>query len=514
MIGPVKPPCDEAVLRTLPCTERAGNSASWILTVAILGSSMAFIDGTVITVALPALQSSLRASASDVQWVVESYALLLSALVLVGGSLGDLYGRRLAFACGACIFAAASAYCGFAPNVIHLIVARGVQGIGAALLIPGSLALISSSFPEAERGRAIGIWSGFTALTTAVGPVLGGWLVQHVSWRWVFFINLPPAAAVLVLTFWKVPESRNGLKGQALDWAGALLAFLALAGIVFALIEAHSGSPYIPFAIGAGLACLLAFFYTEARSANPMLPLSLFRSRDFTGANLLTLFLYSALGGMLFFLPLNLIQVQRYSPTEAGAALLPLVFLLVVLSRWSGGLVARYGARLPLVLGPLFAAVGFALLARRSIGGSYWTTFFPGVVVLGLGMSICVAPLTTVVMTAVAQNRAGAASGVNNAVSRVAYVLAVAVFSLVMSFTFNHALQRKLNALALPAATRQHIEQQRSRLAASDVTDRQGRQAIAESFVSGYAAIAWISAGLAFASSGLAALFIAAQPKG
>ncbi|HEY3935817.1 MAG TPA: MFS transporter [Bryobacteraceae bacterium] len=511
MASPIKPPCDEAVLRTLPCTNRTDKAGVWILAVAILGSSMAFIDGTVVTVALPALQSSLHASAANIQWVVESYALLLSALVLVGGGLGDLYGRRLAFTCGVAIFAAASAWCGFAPNIEQLIVARAVQGVGGALLIPGSLALISASFPEAERGRAIGTWSGFTAMTTAIGPVLGGWLVQHFSWRSVFFINLPPAAVVLALSAWRVPESRNDLRIGALDWPGALLAFFALSGIVFALLEASSGLPFVLYAAGAGLCCLLAFLYVEVRSAAPMLPLSLFRSRDFAGANLLTFFLYSALGGMLFFLPLNLMQVQKFTPTEAGASLLPLILLMVLLSRWSGGLVARYGARRPLIVGPMIAAAGFALLANPSISAHYWAAFFPGVLVLGLGMSVSVAPLTTVVMTALAQNRAGVASGVNNAISRVSGLLAIAVFSLIVTYTFNRTLDRRMNALGLPAATRQQIDSQRSRLAAIEIKNPDGQKAIAISFVAGYCVIAWISAGLALASSAAAAFFIRAH---
>ncbi len=472
---------------------------------------MAFIDGTVVNVALPALQQFFHANGSDLQWVVEAYALFLAALLLVGGSLGDLYGRRKAFLAGVVLFAGASIWCGLAQSIHILIAARALQGVGAALLVPGSLALISASFPEETRGRAIGTWSGFTAITAAIGPLVGGWLVQHASWHWVFFLNVPLAVFVILVSLWKVPETHPEAEGSNLDWIGATLATLGLGAVTYALIESSTGRRFLlPIGV-SGVILLLAFVFAESRSPNAMVPLPLFRSRNFSGANLLTFFLYAALGGVLYYLPLNLIQIQHYTPTAAGAALLPFILLMFLLSRWSGGLVALYGARLPLIVGPLIVAAGFALLLRPAVGGSYWTTFFPAVLTLGFGLAVSVAPLTTVVMNAVPQEKAGTASGVNNAVSRVASLLALALFGTIFSAMFAHELHSRLQKSNIAMEERSRIYDEREKLAAIETGDAEEAGLVGAAFVYGFRGIVGVATGLSLLSSVAAGILVQSQ---
>jgi EmrB/QacA subfamily drug resistance transporter len=478
---------------------------------------MAFIDSTVVNVALPALQHSLGATVVDVQWVVESYGLFLGALILVGGALGDLFGRRRVFLAGVGVFALASVACGIAPNIRELVIARSIQGIGAAFLVPGSLSIISASFDEKSRGKAIGTWSGFTAITTAIGPVLGGWLIEHASWRWAFFINVPLAAAVIAISLWRIPES-HGASGGRVDWLGALFATVGLGGLVTGFIEsANLGwrSPVVLGSLAGGLAGLGVFFLVERRERSPMLPLAIFSSSAFRGANLLTLFLYAALGIFFFLFPLDLIQVQGYSATAAGAAALPFILLMFLLSRWSGGLVGRYGSRLPLIIGPLIAASGFALVALPAVGSSYWKSFFPALSVLGFGMAVTVAPLTTVVMSSVGQDRAGIASGINNAVARIAGVLAIAVLGIVMVSAFGSRLHQQLEKSSLPSNALEEIHANEIKLAGMPIpagvdpaTSASIKTALSRAFVYGFRLIMFLCAGLSIASAAMAWLMI------
>jgi EmrB/QacA subfamily drug resistance transporter len=484
----------------------------WTLIATILASAMTFIDGTVVNVALPALQADLHATITDVQWVVESYTLFLSALILVGGAMGDQLGRKRIFLFGVVSFTVASIFCGLAPSPRLLIIARALQGVGAGFLVPGSLAIISATFDDAERGRAIGTWSGFSAITTALGPVIGGWLIENVSWRAAFFLNVPLALVVVVLSLRFMDESRDPSRSARIDWLGAVLGIVGLGGLVFGLLEWEPLGASHPLVIGSlalGVACLGLLVVVERRAPNPMMPLHLFRSRTFTLSNILTLLLYGSLGIVLFLLPLYLIQVQHYSATAAGAALVPLAVIMFALSRWAGGLVNRIGPRLPLTAGPAIAAVGIALFARGAIGDSYWSSIFPAVCLLGFGMTITVAPLTTTVMGAVDTAHSGVASGINNTVARVAGLLTIAAFGVLLSRSFDADVKSRLDHLGLPPAVRVQIDKELPKMAGADLKSLPGdnreraivQRSIDEAFVSGFRLVVLSAAVLALTAA-------------
>lgn len=524
MIGFGRAPCDEGVIRAAPKTSGCAEADKpWVLVATILGSSMAFIDGSVVNLALPAIQGGLAASVAAMQWVINGYMLMLGALILVGGSAGDRFGRRRVFASGITLFAAASIACALAPSLTILVAARALQGIGGALLVPSSLSIISASFAEAERGKAIGTWAGFSALTTALGPVLGGWLVDALSWRVIFLINVPIAAVALGIAFRRVPESRDEQDPAAVDWRGGLLAALGLAALVYGLTAASRLGWSHPVVVGAlvgGVLVLGGFLRFEARTTSPMLPLGLFRSATFSGANGMTLLLYFALGGVLFLLPFNLIGVQHYSATLAGAAFLPFTAMMGGLSPWAGGLAGRYGARGPLIIGPMIAAVGFALFAVPGVGGSYWVTFFPAMLIAGLGMAISAAPLTTTIMGAVDDRHAGVASGVNNAVSRIAGLLAVAMLGAIAVGVFGRSLDNRMDDLQVPADLRHALSAEVPKLADAEVPPqvegdlrRRLEQALNEAFVASFRVAMLTAAGLALLGALCAALTIGPDPN-
>ncbi|MDR6409321.1 MFS transporter [Paraburkholderia terricola] len=465
-------PCDALVIRAQPAgSGRPCRRKKLALAATILGSSMAFIDGSVVNVALPSIQTELHASVAAIQWVVNAYLLFLGALVLVGGSLGDKLGRRTVFVAGIGLFTLASIGCGLAPGAGSLIAARAVQGIGAALLVPSSLAIIGAVFDDAERGRAIGTWAGVGSITSALGPVAGGWLVDAFSWRAIFFLNVPIACATVALALVAVPDSRQEDDGETrahgrrigeapprLDWPGAVTATAGLAGLTYGLTLASTrgfGDGWVLASILGGVLVLTGFVALEANSRNPMVPLDVFRSRDFVGANLVTLLLYFGLSGALFFLPFTLIRAEGYSATQAGAALLPVPVTIGLLSRFTGGLTGRYGARVLLSVGPMIAALGFAMFALPWMRDGYWRGLFPALAVLGLGMTITVAPLTTTVMTSVSAARTGVASGINNAVARVASLLAIAVLGIVFVWSHDAALGTRLDDLHAPRDVRE-----------------------------------------------------------
>jgi EmrB/QacA subfamily drug resistance transporter len=515
MANPKPRPCDEATIRAVRnAPDCAASSKPWVLAVTIMASTISYIDESVVNIALPTIEADLKTSAGAVQWLVNAYMLSLTALVLVGGAAGDQLGRRRIFIAGTALFAAASLWCGVSYDISQLIVARAIQGSGAALLIPCSLAIIGATFDESERGKAIGTWAGFSAISAAFGPVLGGWIVDHLSWRWIFLINPLIALPCIWIALRHVPESRDADAASGLDWRGAALAFAGLGSLVYVLIAAPErgwGDATVIVSLGAGALLLAAFVREEAQSPHPMMPLALFRSRPFAGVNLLTLLLYAGLGGAFFFLPFLLIQVHGFSATRAGAAFLPFTIVVALLSRWSGGLLDRVGARLPLIAGPAITAIGFALLAWPGVANSYWTLVIP-MIVLGIGMAITVAPLTTSVINAVPERQAGVASGINNAVASLASLLAVAILGAVALDTHNRALERRL-AQPLAAEARQAVSDARGKFVA-EFTIAQGEgRTIAETIVKqslgdSFRLVMGLAAALALAGAICAALTI------
>ena len=452
-------PCEEGIIKSTPAASCPAGAKPWVLLAAVLASSITYIDESVVNVASPAIATDLAASAVVIQWLVNAYTLSLSALLLVGGAAGDRFGRRRFFMIGIGIFAVASAWCGVAPTFAQLIAARAVQGAGAALLIPCSLAIIGAAFDEAERGKAIGTWAGSSAVASAIAPMLGGWIVDHFSWRWIFLINPLLALPTILIAYRHVPESRDPEAKPGLDWRGTILVLAGLGGVAYGLIALPSSGwrdPIVLASLLGGAVLLAAFLFVERASAAPMLPLGLFQSRTFSAVNLLTLLLYAALGGLWFFLPFALIQVHGYPAALAGAAFLPFTILMVALSRWAGGLLDRYGARLPLIVGPSIAAFGIALLGVIVPHGAYWQ-FLVAITILGLGMVISVAPLTTAVIDAVPAHQTGVASGINNAVASVANLLAVAAFGAVAILILNRLLDGQLQSQVLSAAAKNAI---------------------------------------------------------
>ena len=522
MISLVRPPCDAAVIRAAAETPGCASRAKrWVLIATILGSSIAFLEASVINVALPAIQDALGASVSTMQWIASAYTLLLAALTLVGGGAGDRFGRLRLFRWGTVLLAAASVACGLASSPSQLIAGRALQGVGAAMLVPNSLALLSGSFPKAERGRVIGIWSAATSLAGSGSPILGGWLVDTVSWRAGFLSIVPLALAALIVTYRRVPEPPRQRHPPAVDWWGGVLATVALGGLVFAIISSGSsdvGTLALASSVMIGVLALLGLRALESRSPSPMIPLDVFRSAAFCAANLLTLLLYFGITAVFFLLPFILIQVHGYSATLTGAAYLPFGLILAILSPWVGGLGDRLGMKPLLLAGSVVSAAGLALFALPSVGGSYWLTFFPPMAIVGLGMALTVAPLTATVMGSVASARGGIASAVNNTVARVGGLLAVAGIGVATLPLFAHALTRRLEPLAVAPSVRAALVEPRSfadaRLPASipDADRAPLERAIGEAFVESFRWLALISA--ACALLGAAAIWAIDVPAG
>lgn len=492
----------------------------YVLIATIVASSAVSITGSALNLALPALQRDLGVTGAQLLWIINSFALFLSALILVGGSLGDHYGRKRIFTFGIILFTAAAIACGLAPNGLFLIAARAFQGVGGALLVPGSLAILSASFPKERQGIAIGYWSTFSAMMIAFGPVIGGWLADQGLWRAVFFLNVPLALVALV-ALTKVPESKDVTAPPGLDIIGSVVVTLGLAGLTYGFIQAPEqgfDDGVIVVSLVGGVFFLGLFLWIERHSPHPIVPLGLFKNRTFSGTNLLTLFLYAALNIMLFFLPLNLIQVQEYSEQVAGFALLPFIVLVTVMSRWAGGLVERVGARLPLIVGPSLAGIGIFLLSLPGVTrgvSDYWSAYLPGILLFGVGLGLTVAPLTTAVMRSAPPDSTGTASGINNAITRTAAVLSIAMLGAFALFAFRNALVAEIVPLSLNEMVQEQVLAEAKNLAGAAVPDGVGVEtavqistAYKEAFVAVFRQIMIICAVLCWISALMAAWLV------
>ncbi|MFC0518420.1 MFS transporter [Mucilaginibacter angelicae] len=496
-------------------------AGKWIMVSAILASAMAFIDGTALNVVLPALQQSLDAKGADLFWILNAYLLMLASLILIGGSLGDKLGRKKIFMIGIFIFIAGSALCGLSPGVFYLIVFRIIQGIGGALMIPGSLSLISSSIDAKERGKAIGTWSAITTVVTMGGPVLGGALADAGLWRYIFFINVPIGLVALLILWRKVAESKDDRADQALDLPGAISIALGLALLTFGFLRMPAvglSNWQVYGSLAAGILLLIIFIYIENTSKHPMMPLTLFNSKTFSGINLLTFFLYAGLGGGMLFMSLNMVQVQGYSQLQSGLTFLPFTVLMISIARYAGAIADKKGPRLLLIIGPALAGAGLLMLSfiKQTAGPSdYWTSFFPGVIVFGFGMSITVAPLTATVMGSVSDHFSGTASGINNAMTRIANVFANAIFGALAVLFFSGAMQGELKKLPLNEKDKKVVMEQSANLGNARVPaniDGANKKAVEiayhNGFISAYSNIMRICAGLAFLGALMSVIFI------
>lgn len=494
----------------------------WALAATIIGSGMAFINGSVVNVALPAIQSSLNATVADMQWVISIYTFILGTLILTGGSAGDYYGRKRVFGIGVFVFLLSTVWCGLAPDVQQLIIARGGQAIGGAMMIPGSLAIITDLYEKEQRGKAIGTWSGFTALSTAAGPLLGGVLVDQLSWRFIFLISIPMAVITLLILFWRVPESKAAGNNGHPDWKGALLATLGLGLICYGLIGASDfgiTDPVVMVTLLAGALIFVGFIWIEHTVDNPMMPPGLFSSKSFTGANLVTMFFYVSLAGVFFLLPFNFIQIQGYSATAAGAAFIPFPLLVGGLSRWSGGMVVRFGAKPLLIAGPILTGVGFLLLGLYGTTSNYWTSFFPGIFFMGLGVAVSFAPMNTTVMSSVTRKDAGTASGINKAISRLSGMLSVALLGALAITLFGYELLEMMQQGDIPQEVQNQLINEKSNLARVNIPESVSvevrtvlERSIRDSFLASFRKVMFVSAGLVAMGALSAALLVDYKP--